>query len=103
MTCCVMPFLSIFESFGFETLGDVQRFIEENSEDASQLAITDLDIFSTTAAPLYLCQVYALKHDDSRKRLIFIYDTLNGKTDSNITQADMMLEQAKTLPFMHSE
>lgn len=65
--------------------------------------VTDLDIFSTTAAPLYLCQVYALKHDDSRKRLIFIYDTLNGKTDSNITQADMMLEQAKTLPFMHSE
>lgn len=104
----MMPFLSIFESFGFETLGDVQRFIEENSEDAyqlalSQLAITDLDILSTTAAPLYLCQVYALKHDDSRKRLIFIYDTLNGKTDSNITQADMMLEQAKTLPFMHSE
>ena len=104
----MMPFLSIFESFGFETLGDVQRFIEENSEDAyqlalSQLAITDLDIFSTTAAPLYLCQVYALKHDDRRKRLIFIYDTLNGKTDSNITQADMMLEQAKTLPFMHSE
>ena len=49
----MMPYLRVLESFGMETLGDVQHFIEENSEDAyqlalSQLAITDLDLLSSS-------------------------------------------------------
>ena len=104
----MMSFLPILESFEFETLGDVQHFIEENSDDAyqlalSQLAITDLDILSTTAALLYLCLVHVLRHDGTRQGLTSIYDTINGKSEANVALADLMLEQAKSLSFMQSK
>ena len=101
----LMPYLSVLESFGLETLSDVQHFIEDNSDDAhqlalAQLAITDLDILSSSAALQYLCLVYVLKHDGGREGLKAVYDTINGVNDANGMLADLMLEQAKTLPFM---
>ena len=101
----VMSYLPVLESFGMETLGQVQRFIDENSEDAyqlalSQLAITDLDILSSNTALQYLCLVYVLKHDGGRDGLKSLYDLINGESDANSIVADMMMEQAKTLPFM---
>ena len=103
----MMPFLPVLESFGLESLGDVQRFIDENSDDAyqlalSQLAITDLDILSSSAALQYLCMVCVLKHDGGRDGLKAVYDTINGVSESNGMLADMMLEQARTLSFMKS-
>ena len=100
-----MSYLPVLESFGMETLGQVQRFIDENSEDAhqlalSQLAITDLDILSSNTALQYLCLVYVLKHDGGRDGLKSLYDLINGENDANGVVADMMMEQAKTLPFM---
>ena len=102
----LMPFLPVLESFGLESLGDVQHFIEDNSDDAyqlalSQLAVTDLDILSSIVALQYLCLVHVLKHDGGRDGLKFIYDTINGVSDANGMLADMMLEQAATMPFMH--
>ena len=101
----MMPYLRVLESFGMETLGDVQHFIDENSDDAyqlalSQLAITDLDILSSNTALQYLCLVYVLKHDGGRTGLKSFYDLINGESDANGMLADLMLEQAKTLPFM---
>ena len=101
----MMPFLPVLESFGMETLGDVQRFMEENGEDAyqlalTQLAVTDLDILSSSTALQYFCMVYVLKHDGGREGLRFIFDTINGESEANSVLADMMLEQAETLPFM---
>lgn len=101
----MMPYLPVLESFGLETLGDVQHFIEDNSDDAyqlalSQLAITDLDILSLSTALQYLCLVYILKHDGGRDGLKSFYDTINGDDDANGILANMMLEQARTLPFM---
>ena len=103
----MMSFLPLLESFGMETLGDVQNFIDGNSDEAyqlalSQLAITDLDILSSSAALQYLCLVYVLKRGEGREGLKAIYDTINGESDANGMLADMMLEQAKTLPFMQS-
>ena len=103
----MMPYLRVLKSFGLETLGDVQHFIDENSDDAhqlalSQLAITDLDILSSSAALQYLCLVYVLKHDGGRDGLKSLYDAINGEDDANGTLADLILEQAKTLPFMQS-
>ena len=91
-----------------ETLGDVQHFIDDNSDDAyqlalSQLAITDLDILSSSAALQYLCLVYVLKHDGGREGLKSVYDAINGESDVNAKLADLMLEQAKTLPFMERQ
>ena len=101
----MMPYLRVLESFGMETLGDVQHFIDENSDDAyqlalSQLAITDLDILSSNTALQYLCLVYVLKHDGGHSGLKAFYDLINGENDANFMLADLMLEQAKTLPFM---
>lgn len=101
----LMPFLPVLESFGMESLGDIQHFIEDNSDDAyqlalSQLAVTDLDILSSTVALQYLCLVHVLKHDGGRDGLKFIYDTINGVSDANIMLAETMLEQAATMPFM---
>lgn len=101
----MMSYLPVLESFGLETLGNLQTFIDENSDDAyqlalSQLAITDLDILSSSAALQYLCLVYVLKHDGGREGLKAVYDTINGKNDANGMLADMMLEQAATLSFM---
>ena len=88
-----------------ETLGDLQQFIDVNSEDAyqlalSQLALTDLDIVSESIGLQYLCMVHVLKHDGGRDGLKFIYDTINGEAPANVALADMMLKQAATLPFM---
>jgi len=101
----MMSYLPVLESFGLESLGDVQRFIDENSDDAhqlalSQLAITDLDILSSNTALQYLCLVYVLKHDGGRDGLKSLYDLINGESDANAIVADMMMEQAKTMPFM---
>ena len=101
----MMPFLPVLESFGLETLGDVQRFLDDNAEDAyqlalSQLAVTDLDILASSAALQYLCLVYVLKNDGGHRGLKEVYDIINGVSDANSMLADMMMEQAKTLSFM---
>ena len=101
----MMSYLPVLESFGLETLGDVQQFIDENSDDAHQLAlsnlaITDLDILSSNTALQYLCLVYVLKHDGGRDGLKSLYDLINGENDANGMLADLMMEQAQTLSFM---
>jgi len=101
----VMSYLPVLESFGLETLGQVQRFIDENSDDAyqlavAQLAITDIDILSSNTALQYLCLVYVLKHDGGRNGLKALYDIINGESDANAMLADLMFSQAETLPFM---
>ena len=97
-------FLPILEHFGMETLGDVQRFVTENAEDAyqlalSQLAVTDLDILSSNVGLQNLCLVYVLKQGGSRDDLIYIYDKLNGQQSANGLLADAILKQGATLPF----
>ena len=104
----VMSYLPVLESFGLETLGDVQRFIDENSEDAyqlalSQLAITDLDILASNTGLQYLCLVYVLKHNGGREGLKSVYDIINGQNETNEMLADLMIEQAKTLSFMQEK
>ena len=74
----LMPYYSILESFKLATLQDLDQFIKDNSEDAYQLAIsqiafTDLDILSENIG------------------------------DSNLTLAEMMVRQAKSLPFMQDK
>ena len=104
----LMSYLRVLESFGLETLGDVQRFIDEGSDDAYQLAVsglalTDLDILSSGTAPQYLCLVHVLKHGGGRDALTSLYDMLNGQGDANRMLAGMMMEQAMTLPFMQHQ
>jgi len=101
----LMPFLPLLEKFGLETLGKVQEFIDRNSDDAyqlalSQLALTDIDILSESVGLQYLCLVYVLKNGKGRDGMKFVYDTINGESNGNWALADMMLAQAETLRFM---
>ena len=100
----LMSFLPILEHFHLETLGDVQRFVDDNADDAyrlalSQLAITDLDILSENVGLQNLCLAYVLKQGGSRDEIIFVYDQLNGRHASNASLADAILQQAASLPF----
>ena len=101
----MMLFLPILEDFGMQTLGDIQTFVEQDSEDAyqlalSQLAITDLDIMADSVALQNLCLVHTLKQGRGIEGIIFIYDTINGRRDSNRTLASSILQMAESLPFM---
>ena len=101
----LLPFLPVLQYLGMETLGDVQKFIADNEEDAyqlaiSQLALTDLDILAENIGLQNLCFVYVLKHGGGRDEIKRIYDTLNGVEDSHLMLADTVIEQAASLPFM---
>jgi len=103
----MMQFLPILESFRFTNLGDVQQFVVENSEDAfqmavSQLAITDLDILSESIGLQNLCLVYAIKQGSGLYGIKAIYDAINGEQDSNTVLAENILRLASQLPFMHN-
>ena len=104
----MMPYLPILESFGMETLGDIQSFISANADDAyqlalSQLATTDLDIISDSVALQNLCLVHILKQGKGIEGVVSIYDTLYGQNDSNKILANILMEQAQTLPFMQEK
>lgn len=101
----LMAFLPLMRHFGMKTLGDVQRFIDENSDDAyllalSQLALTDLDILSGSVGALHLCFVHVLKQGGGRAALRYILDALYGDQDSNAEQVERLMQIAATLPFM---
>ena len=94
----LMPFLPILESFGMESLGQVQAMVDELSDAAyqlalSQLAITDLDILSEMVGLQNLCLVYSLKNGGTRDDIKYIYDTLYGGSESNLHLADAIIRQ----------
>jgi len=102
----MMNFLPVLESFRFNNLGDVLKFMEENSEDAyqlalTQLAVTDLDILSESIGLQNLCMVFALKQGGGLFSIKAIYDAINGEQDSNIALAETVHHLAQQLPFMH--
>lgn len=104
----LMPYLPILEHFGMETLGDVQRMIEENGDDAyqlalSQLAVTDLDILSESVGLQNLCFVHTLRQGAGRAGVRFIFDTINGQQPTNEMLTDVLMRQAATLPFFSEQ
>ena len=93
-----MSYLPLLEDFGFETLGDVQRFVDDNSDDAyqlalSDLAVTDLDILSDTVGLQNLCFVHVVKNGGGVKELKHVYDKIYGTHDDNTSLAEKTLQQ----------
>ena len=100
------PFLSLFKRLGFETLGDVDALIKGYSEGAYQIAcyqigVTDIDILSSSVAPQNLCTAFILKKGGGCLGLVWMLDTLNGPSEVNKAMAELLMEQAKDLPFMN--
>ena len=103
----LMPFLRVFQKLGLETLGDVNRLIDEHSDDAyrlaaSQLGATDLDILSESIAPQNLCYVYVLKQGGGLKELCQLLDWIKGPGEGNTTIAKGLLEQIHALHLGNS-
>ena len=98
------PFIGVFESFGFTTLGDIDRFIAIHSDDAyqlalSQLALTDLDILSENVGLLNLCIVHALKKG-GKPSLQLMYEKLYGRSPLTDELVNLTYDQALPLSFM---
>ena len=103
----LQPFIRVFEKFGFTTLGDIDRFIAANSDDAyqmalSQIALTDLDILSENVGILNLCIVQAVKTDGLRA-LYRMYKALYGASRETEQMAEFTYEQASRLSFAKKE
>lgn len=104
----LIPYLAVFKGIGCNTLGDVRNIINNCSEGAYQIAcyqmgLTDLDIISSSIGPQNLCIAYILKKGWGTGGVRYFFDLLNGKKKSNETVAEMIVEQAKDLPFMNQQ
>ena len=102
----LMPYLAVFKGIGFKTLGDIANMIKEFSDGAYQIAcyqigLTDLDIISSSIGPQDLCIAYILKNGGGKAGIKYMFDLLNGESESNDMIAEMLLEQSKDLPFMN--
>ena len=102
------PYLEIFRSLGFKTLGDIDRCIKDYGDDAYQLAVhqlglTDLDIISSTVAIQDLCIVYILENGGGIAGLKMLFDSLYGESESNREMAGQIMAQAGKLPFMNKK
>ncbi len=102
----LMPYLEVFKLLGCQNLGDISRLIRNYTEGAYQIAcyqigLTDLDIISSSLGPQDLCIAYLMKTGGGRAGIRYLFDILNGKSDSNDSIAAMLMEQAPSLPFMN--
>lgn len=102
----LMPYLPVFKGMGLKTLGDIAAIIRDFSDGAYQIAcyqigLTDLDIISSSIGPQDLCIAYILKNGGGKAGIKYMFDLLNGPSDSNDMIAEMLMEQSKDLPFMN--
>ena len=98
-------FLPVFVSFGFTTLGDIDKMIKANTEDAYQLAAfqlagTDLDIVNSSLGVIALCSVHVLKQGGGVLELTRFLETFNGISASNKHRAEGIFRVAQNLSFM---
>ena len=100
----IMPYFRVLQDLGIETLGEINRLVEEYSDDAyrlavSQLGATDLDILSENIGIQNLCYVYVVKQGGGPAGLCRIFDLLNGYQPGNMAVAKKLFEQAQKLSF----
>lgn len=98
----LVPYLPILKKMGLATLGDLDRFIKNNFDSAYklaayQLAITDLDIVSSTIGIQNLCIVDILKKGGGVLGLKMFFDHLSGTSDYNLERAERLAKAARQL------
>lgn len=100
------PYLELLRRMGMNTLADVEKLIQDNSDDAYQLALsqlgtTDIDILSSNIGLQNLCIVQILKADGGKAGIKWMFDIINGTTLHNDDMAQMIMDQANKLSFMN--
>ena len=101
----LMPYVEVFHMLGFKTLGDIERLVKNNGENAYQLAVmqiggTDLDIISSSVAVQNLCIVYELERGGGVLGLKTLFDVIDGESEYNRSRAERVISQASHLRFM---
>ena len=101
----LMPYLSVFKTFGCRTLGDVSRLINKYQDNAyrlarHQLGNTDIDIVSSTVGMQNICIVCILQQGGGQIGLKRLFDSINGDSQQNQLLAEITFNHAKELPFM---
>ncbi len=100
-------FLPVLIALQMRTLGDVQRFIDSNADDAyllavSELGVTDLDILTESVGLQNLCIVQALKMGGGRPAIVRILDAVSTFGDNEVL-AQCIYNHASALPFMNNK
>ena len=100
-------FLPVLIALQMRTLGDVQRFIDSNADDAyllavSELGVTDLDILTESVGLQNLCIVQALKMGGGRPAIVRILDAVSTFGDNEVL-AQSIYNHASALPFMNNK
>jgi len=100
-----MSYLAAFRQLGLQTVADVEKLLNENQEDAYQLALfqlgtTDIDILADTIGMQNVVLVSILKSGGGKAGVKHFFDTVNGPSDYNEQLAQSIIEQAARLSFM---
>lgn len=102
------PYLKLLRNMGMNTLGDVEKLLRDNYDDAYQLALfqlgsTDIDILSSTIGIQNLCIVHILKSGSGKAGIRWMFDNIYGSTPHNDDMAQIIIEQAGKLAFMNKK
>ena len=97
-------YLPILRRLGMKTIADVEKMLNDNYDDAYQLALSqlgpnDLDILSDTIGIQNLCIVHIIKNGGGMAGLKNFFDSINGESDSNVELAEMVINQTRRLSF----
>lgn len=100
-------FLPVLIALQMKTLGDVQRFIDSNADDAyllavTELGVTDLDILTESVGLQNLCIVQALKMGGGRPAIVRILNAVSTFGDNEVL-AQSIYDHASALPFMNKK
>lgn len=100
-------FLPVLIALQLKTLGDVQRFIDSNADDAyllavTELGVTDLDILTESVGLQNLCIVQALKMGGGRPAIVRILNAVSTFGDNEVL-AQSIYDHASALPFMNKK
>ena len=98
----LMPYFKVFYLLGMKTIGDIERFRNEYSEGAYQLALlqlagTGLDIVACSVALQNLCIVAILKQGFGEAGLQRLFSLVYGESDYNAQRAHRVFEQAQKI------
>jgi ppGpp synthetase/RelA/SpoT-type nucleotidyltranferase len=98
-------YLRLLREIGMKTLGDIERMMNNNFDDAYKMALfqlgsTDIDILSETVGLQNICFVHILKSGGGKPGLIQMFNIINGMMPQNEALAAMVYEQATRLSFL---
>lgn len=100
----IMHYLPGLWNIGIQTLGDLDKMIKENSDNAYLLAAmqlnqTDLDIVASTIGIRNLCIVHMLKSGKGEAEIAEFFNKVDGWPEQSLRKAKSLMKYADKLNF----